>query len=44
VILSEGLSRYREFSAERSQLRGLARIRQSATDLVTAFRAAIRLR
>jgi hypothetical protein len=44
VILSEGLSRYREFSAERSQLRGLARIRQSATDLVTAFRAAIRPR
>lgn len=44
VILSEGLSRYREFSEERRQLSGLARMRANARDLVAAFRALIRSR
>ena len=44
VILREGLSRYREFSQQRSQLSGLPRIRASAKDLVAAFRAVIRSR
>jgi hypothetical protein len=44
VILREGLSRYREFSQQRSQLSGLPRILASAKDLVAAFRAMIRSR
>lgn len=38
LFLSEGLSRYREFSKER-HVSGLARLRSSATDLVAAVRA-----
>lgn len=44
VILREGVSRYREFSEERSQLSGVPRIRASAKDLVAACRAMMRSR
>jgi hypothetical protein len=44
VILREGLSRYREFSGRRSELKGLPRMRASASDLIAAFRALRRSR
>jgi hypothetical protein len=44
VILQEGLARYREFSEERRQLTGFARLRASAGDLVAALRAVARSR
>jgi hypothetical protein len=44
VLLGEGLARYREFSEERRQLSGFARMRARATDLVAALRAVVRSR
>jgi hypothetical protein len=44
VILREGLSRYREFRAERGQQSRLARTRASVTDLLAAVRAVRRSR
>jgi hypothetical protein len=43
-ILGNGLSRYREFSEERRQLSGLARLRASVSDLIAALRAVARSR
>jgi len=44
VILSEGLSRYREFRGERGPRGRLTRIGDGVTDLVAAVRAVIRAR
>jgi hypothetical protein len=44
VILEEGFARYREFSEERRQLSGFARLRAGAVDLVAAVRAVTRSR